>query len=146
MHRTGVLESSAPRHESPPDAQPFSANTMTITPTPPVFDEAGLVKRMGDDHALTRLILDGFVTDIPHQLDALREYLDAGDVYGAERKAHAIKGASGTVSAEALRATAAEVEAFVKTGHLAAAKARLDTLDARFAAFHAALRQAGYVV
>jgi len=42
---------------------------------------------------LARTVVDGFLEDVPRQIEALRNYLGAGDAQGAFRQAHTIKGA-----------------------------------------------------
>jgi len=97
-----------------------------------VFDRAALLERLMGDEELARTILDGFLRDIPRQIQALREYLDAGNVPGAERQARAIKGASANVGGEALRAVAHEMEMAGKAGYLAAVRAHMAGLEAEF--------------
>jgi HPt (histidine-containing phosphotransfer) domain-containing protein len=86
---------------------------------------------MGDEQ-LAQTILDGFVEDIPRQIQALRDFLAAGNAPGAERQAHTIKGASATVGAEALRAVALEMEMAGKAGDLEAIRSRMADLEAQF--------------
>ncbi len=72
----------------------------------PVFDVAGMMARLMDDEELARIVVDGFLEDVPRQIEALRGCLVAGDAPGAIRQAHTIKGASANVGGEALRAVA----------------------------------------
>jgi len=97
-----------------------------------VFDRAGMLERMMGDEDLARMILDGFLQDIPRQIRALRDFLDAANAPGAERQAHTIKGASASVGGEALRAVAHEMEKAGKAGDLAAVRARMVDLQAQF--------------
>ncbi len=97
-----------------------------------VWDRAGMLKRLMDDEELAGTILQGFLEDIPRQIDALRDYLEAGDIAGAELQAHSIKGASANVGAEHLRAVALELEQAGKNGDLESIKMRMDELGATF--------------
>jgi PAS domain S-box-containing protein len=97
-----------------------------------VFDRAGLMARLMDDEDLARTIAEGFLEDIPRQIEALRGYLEAGDAAGAQRQTHTIKGASANVGGEALRALAFEMERAGKAGDLDAVKAHLAELEMQF--------------
>jgi CheY-like chemotaxis protein/HPt (histidine-containing phosphotransfer) domain-containing protein len=99
----------------------------------PVFDKAGMIARMMDDEDLARTVVGGFLGDIPRQIKALQDFLKTGDVPGAERQAHTIKGASANVGGEALRAVAFEMEKAAKAGDLESVAARLPELDNHFA-------------
>ena len=59
---------------------------------------------------MTAIILNAFLVDIPLQIQSLKTFLKAGDVRGAERQAHTIKGASANVGAERLHSVAFEME------------------------------------
>jgi len=105
-----------------------------------VFDRAALLERLMGDEELAGTIVDGFLRDIPRQIQALRKFLDAANASGAERQAHTIKGASANVGGEALRAVAHEMEKAGKAGDLAAVKARMADLEAQFEALKDAMR------
>jgi HPt (histidine-containing phosphotransfer) domain-containing protein len=97
-----------------------------------VFDKTGMMARLMDDEDLARTVAEGFLEDIPRQIEALRGYLEAGDAPGAGRQAHTIKGASANVGGEALREVAAEMEKAGKDGDLDAIKARMADLEVQF--------------
>ena len=109
----------------PEEAGPVSAKE----PEVPVFDKAGMMARLMDDEDLARTVVEGFLEDIPKQIEALKGYLEAGDAARAERQAHTIKGASANVGGEALRAVAFEMEKAGKTGDLESVTARLPELE-----------------
>jgi HPt (histidine-containing phosphotransfer) domain-containing protein len=94
---------------------------------------AGMLERLMGDEELAETIAQGFLADIPRQIEALRNYLEAGDAAGAERQAHTIKGASANVGGERLRALAFEMEKAGKAGDLESIKTRMDELAATFA-------------
>jgi HPt (histidine-containing phosphotransfer) domain-containing protein len=97
-----------------------------------IFDRAGLMARLMDDQDLARIVIEGFLEDVPRQIEALRGYLEAGDAPGAERQAHTVKGASANVGGECLREVAFEMEKAGKAGDLAAIKARMAGLETEF--------------
>ena len=91
-----------------------------------------MISRLMDDRDLARAVAEGFLEDIPRQIEAPRGYLEAGDARGAGSQAHKIKGASANVGGEALRAVAFEMEMAGKAEDLAAVKARMTDLEAQF--------------
>jgi CheY-like chemotaxis protein/HPt (histidine-containing phosphotransfer) domain-containing protein len=101
--------------------------------TKPIFDKAVMLRRMMNDDELVRLIISGFLDDIPLQIQALKDYLKVGDATGAERQAHTIKGASANVSAELLREVAFEMEKSGKFGDLDAMRKSMGELELQFA-------------
>lgn len=93
----------------------------SMPPTSPlVFDHAGILRRLLGDEALVKNVIDCFLVDLPRLLEQLRSCLDAGDVSGATRAAHSIRGASANVGGEALRAVALELERAIASGEVAA--------------------------
>ncbi|MBM9537811.1 response regulator [Desulfobulbus alkaliphilus] len=104
-----------------------------------IWDRAAMLERLMGDEDLAEVILQGFITDMPRQIKALKGYLEAGDVAGAERQAHTIMGAAGNVGAEALRALAFELEQAGRAGDLERIKTRMDELAASFAALQQAM-------
>ncbi len=104
-------------------------------PSSLIWDRAAMLELMMGDEELTRIILQGFLADMPKQIEALHGYLESGDAAGAERQAHTIKGAAANVCGEVLRALALELEQAGKAGELNSMKARLDELKQKFAAF-----------
>jgi CheY-like chemotaxis protein len=126
-----------------PSLNPNAAETKIVTPPdtlheqaadnqPLVFDKAALTQRLMGDEELAQVVLAGFLEDIPLQIQALKDFLDRGDITGVERQAHTIKGASANIGAEALRALAFELEKSGKTGDLAGIQERMGDLEAEF--------------
>ena len=104
-----------------------------------MFDKAGMMERLMDDEDLARTVVEGYLDDMPRQIEALRGYLKAGDAANTERQAHTIKGASVAVGGEALCALAFEMEKAAKAGDLESVTARLPELDSQFALLKEAL-------
>ncbi len=83
---------------------------------PPIFDRAKLLERlMGDSHILTT-VLDGFIDDIPRQINQLATLIENGQMDDARIRVHGIKGASATVCAERMSAQCAQMEQLAKQG------------------------------
>jgi PAS domain S-box-containing protein len=100
--------------------------------SPVVWDRAGMLDRIMGDLRLARLLMDGFLGDMPLQFTLLREALASGDASRVERQAHKIKGAAANVGCEALRALALELEQLARQGLLDAGESRLAALDTAF--------------
>jgi HPt (histidine-containing phosphotransfer) domain-containing protein len=97
-----------------------------------VFDKIALMQRLMGDEDLARVVIAGFLDDIPLQIQKLKDYLEAGDITGAERQAHTIKGASANIGGEALRAIAFEMEKSGKSGDLDAIRKCTSELEVQF--------------
>ena len=97
-----------------------------------IFDRAGMMERLMNDEDLVRMIVEGFLGDIPRQMEVLRGCLDAGDRLGAERQAHTIKGAAANVGGNDLCAVAFEIEKAAEAGDLKAAGEHLPELESAF--------------
>jgi CheY-like chemotaxis protein/HPt (histidine-containing phosphotransfer) domain-containing protein len=101
-------------------------------PELPVWDQQGLQKRLLEDEDLVKIVILGFLDDIPRQIKALRQSLEnhAGSEF--QLQVHAIKGAAANVGGERLREIAQVVESEAKAGNLAAAGALLAKLEEQF--------------
>jgi len=55
-------------------------------------------------------LLSDFERDLPERVDQVAEHIHRGEAQAASEMAHALKGAAGTVTAEFVRALAAEIE------------------------------------
>lgn len=110
----------------------FDAPPRAFADRAAIFNRTALLERLLGDEELTRMILQKFLADIPRQIETLRRCLDAGDAAGAERQAHTIKGAAGSIGGEALQVLAAELEQACKVRDLEHVKRRLDELSVGF--------------
>jgi PAS domain S-box-containing protein len=118
-----------------------SADVSIVESQALIFDKAGMLARLMDDEDLARTVVEGFLNDIPRQIEVLRGYLETGDAQGAERQAHTIKGASATVGGEALRAVAFEMEKVGKEKNLDKLTMLLPKLEREFDRLREALQQ-----
>ena len=127
-------EGGGVKEETPSASQsartPHSSNLAHRSP--PVFDRAALLTRLMDDEELVETILQGFLEDMPRQLETLRHCLEAGDAAGVARQTHSIKGAAANVGCEALRALAFELEKAGRTGSVESLKPRFDEVAEAF--------------
>jgi PAS domain S-box-containing protein len=95
------------------------------------FDRSALEKRLMGDSGLVRTVLEGFLLDMPQELDALERALGAANLEESTRLAHAIKGAAANVTGETLRQAAAEMERMGREGRLDAMQAGFSDLRTR---------------
>ena len=127
---------------SPPrKAELAAALAATHEDAIPVFDRAALLDRVMDDEEIARVVIAGFLGDIPGQIEQLKGYAAAGDTQQVEQQAHRIKGAAATVGGEALSALAAALEQAGSAGDVALISARVAELDAQFAALKGAMQK-----
>ncbi len=77
---------------------------------PSIFDRDNLLERMMGDVETAEMIIEIFLDDIPMQLDALKQSMEAMDITTMKRVAHTIKGAAANVGGNALKETAAQIE------------------------------------
>ena len=99
---------------------------------PVVFDQAGMMERLMEDKELARKLTEAFLEDIPKRLNTLRQFIEQGDVKGAERLTHTIKGASASVGGDAFTSLAALMEKDARGGDLSAVKDRMNDLEFEF--------------
>jgi CheY-like chemotaxis protein/HPt (histidine-containing phosphotransfer) domain-containing protein len=127
-------ETSTPTSTPTPTPTPMPTPTPTAPPDgPPIFDRAGMLERMAGDEELVALVLETFRSDTPQQLAVLLRCATSGDLDGARRQAHSIKGASSNVGGEAVRSAAFEVEKAGRAGDLPGLRRLLPELEAQVA-------------
>jgi len=96
------------------------------------FDAGAFVDRVSGNEKLARRVAGRFLEDMPGQLAALAQALDAADGETARRAAHSVKGAAANVSAEQVRKVAAKLEELSRAGDFESANRLLRELDASF--------------
>lgn len=96
------------------------------------IDVAALLGRCLNDASFVAATLSSFVSTVPKHIEELIAALQKADSETAVREAHSIKGAAGMITAETVRAIAAEIEALGKVDQLQDAIDRLDDLRAEF--------------
>jgi len=83
-----------------------------------VFDQAGLLDRIGGDQEFLVIFVDKFIESTSDLMLGLAGAIEQGDRSSIHLQAHSIKGAAASIGAEAMRAIAAEMEAQAKAGRL----------------------------
>ena len=94
-----------------------------------------------DDEDLAQIVIEGFLIDIPQQIQILKDCLECSDAEGAHRQAHTIKGAAANISGEALRRVAFEMEKYGKNGDLSAIQIHMIELEQQFEYLSKALKE-----
>ena len=79
-----------------------------------LFDKKNLLERLEGDEALYQELIQGFLSDIPVQINKLEKAIVFDDLNTAERLAHTLKGAFSNVGAQLLQKNATELETFIK--------------------------------
>ena len=80
------------------------------------IDTASALKRTGDNRKRYETLLRRFAQQQVGTVDGIRKALSLGDAATAERAAHSLKGAAGTLGATTLSEAAARAETAIKTG------------------------------
>lgn len=82
----------------------------------PLLSMEETLERMSGDRELLASLFQLFTSDAPKKLGRMTECAAEGDLFGVERTAHSLKGASATVGATLLCELAAETERAAKAG------------------------------
>ena len=115
--------------------------SMATRPGTMVLDLQSLKRRVFDDDALVREVLDAFVEDIPEEVQRLEQALASRELETASRQAHTIKGASANVEAGEMREFALQIEQAAKGGSVEKARSLLMELKEALARFREAVGQ-----
>jgi len=138
-----VLDACAPS-ESSPGLPARSGDTMGEAPAEEViFDRDGFLNRAMGDESLARKLMNGFLADVPVQIEKLKAAIDAGDSRLGGQQAHGIKGAAANLGGMALQGVAFSMELAGKAGDLEALRILLPDLQKRFAVLKDAMENGG---
>jgi CheY-like chemotaxis protein len=97
-----------------------------------ILDAHTLMSMVDGDRQLLDEMVRLFREDVPRQIERVTSALARNDLVAASRAAHALKGASGQMSARELATVAREVERAVQAGDIAAARMAADNLSHAF--------------
>jgi len=76
----------------------------------PIFDKKALLERLDGDEALYQELVEGFMADIPIQINKIEKALDFDDMSIAGQLAHTMKGAFSNLGAQLLQNIAKDLE------------------------------------
>jgi signal transduction histidine kinase/DNA-binding response OmpR family regulator/HPt (histidine-containing phosphotransfer) domain-containing protein len=119
---------------APPAAAPAATE-------PPVWDEEEILAVVGGDREMLGSLVGLFLADLPRWLAEMEQALAQGEAMRLSQTAHALKGASANLRAEALCQAARRLEGLAKAGDLAAAAGALAALDEQAARLREALAE-----
>ncbi len=100
-----------------------------------VFDRQDMVEKLSGDEEMVDTLVGYFVEDVPNQIDAIKQALDAGDLKQVRFAAHTIKGAAGNICAPGMQKHAAEIEKASKANDMETSKSGFEFLCEEFEKF-----------
>ena len=103
--------------------------------TPPIYDRAGLLERLGGAEALIPKFMGMFHHGITLSLDSLELAISTSDTEGLRVASHTIKGSCGNIGAMQMRETAVAIEASAKSGDISGAPEGLALLKRQLEEF-----------
>jgi HPt (histidine-containing phosphotransfer) domain-containing protein len=110
-------------------ATPAAAKTNEPQGSPLLFDETELLANLDGDVDILKSILNAALTEIPKELDMLKEYCGGEDIQAIRRQAHNIKGMAANLCLPALRDIAYQMETAAKNGDGVSARELLPALE-----------------
>jgi two-component system sensor histidine kinase/response regulator len=114
IHRADGNGRIARGHGSAPSANSHASDTPLDIQG---IDVRSGLKRTGGNRQRYEALLRKFAEQQAATVDSMKAALAIGDAAAAERAAHSLKGAAGTLGAASLSETAAEAETAIKTGY-----------------------------
>jgi len=106
---------------------------------PPVFDRRVLTERLMGDKDLTNKVLDGYLFDMPRQIQTLSQALETGGLEQAGLQAHNMAGASASVGGTALSQALFDIEQAANARDLEAIRAGFKAINRQFFEFQEAV-------
>ncbi|MBN2841580.1 MAG: Hpt domain-containing protein, partial [Sedimentisphaerales bacterium] len=106
-----------------------------------VYDRQKFLERVMNDEELAAVIIEGFLKDIPVQIEKLRNYIEAGLAEKAGRQAHTIKGAAANVSGQAMSLVCLAMEKAGADGKLDQLRENLPILIKEFESIKSAMQE-----
>jgi HPt (histidine-containing phosphotransfer) domain-containing protein len=82
----------------------------------PIWNVAELLERVDNDQELLRELLTIFKEDFPQSFQSLKSAVSSGDLKGASRLSHTLKGMLSSLGATRAAAAASELEALSSAG------------------------------
>ncbi|HUV63472.1 MAG TPA: response regulator [Sedimentisphaerales bacterium] len=110
-------DEALPQETAPASAPGGSADSAEGPLNVPGIDVASALKRTGGNRMRYETLLRRFAHQQANAIEAIRHSLSSGDAAMAERTAHSLKGAAGTLGAMAVSDAAAKAETAIRDGH-----------------------------
>jgi HPt (histidine-containing phosphotransfer) domain-containing protein len=101
----------------------------------PVFDRTGLLETVGGDEDVLKELVQLFLEEMPHEIEAFAGTITRGDLPAASRMAHKLKGTSRNMRAIAIGEAFAQLEEVIKAGDEGEIKNLLSRVKVGFSEF-----------
>ncbi len=98
----------------------------------PVFNQERFMERLMGDTELAVSVIEGFLCDMPLQIEKLKQYIEQEDIEQVTRQAHTIKGAAANVGGELLRTVGLSMEVAGSQGDMDILQERVPFLESEF--------------
>ena len=115
--------------------------TPADTPAPAVFDQAGLLSRMGGNQTAAARLAAVYLAHVDAQCSALRLAVDQSRWDDAQRHAHTLKGGAASIGGAGVRHAAEQAERIAESGDGPGLRLALDLLGDEIEKLKAALRR-----
>jgi two-component system, sensor histidine kinase and response regulator len=128
---------------SGPDKAKMAPIVANKTTEPMDFDRANLSERLSGDEELASVVIGSFVKETQGQLATLGQALDRADIHEAQRIAHSIKGAAGSIACFRLQDIAQRAESACRDGRIEDARVANVEFHPAFVKAEIAFRKSG---
>jgi two-component system, sensor histidine kinase and response regulator len=144
LHRVPATGKAAGTSPGTDIVKTASAAVVPLSAIEPAdFNLSDLLDRLSGDQQLATVVVSSFINELQGQLTAFEQALASPDVREAQRLAHSIKGASGSVACPRLQGIARYAEHACREGRLDDARTAGTEFIAAFAKAESAFREAG---
>ena len=107
-----------------------------------IFDREGFLKRIMGDVDVARTLAEGFLEDMPAQIEQLKTAIATGDIRLAGQQAHRIKGAASNVGGVAVQGVASSMERAGKAADVKTLGSLMPRLEEQFEALRESIKKA----
>ena len=118
-----------------PLAAPTERQAPNTSANDTVFKSERFLELMDNDHSLALTLVQMFITNLPGDLDKLRQALAGGDTGEVRAAAHFIKGAAANLFAVGINAVAFQIEQAVLNHQIERARELMPELESAWLAF-----------
>ena len=123
------------------NSQDASAAVSPMAGKQVIWNKEALVERMMQDTQLAQIIVEGFLLDMPKQINLLKSYGEEGNLNLLERQAHMIKGAAANIGGDTLMALAAKLEEEAKQGDMKSIAGLVSALEQAYGDLEVAMQE-----
>jgi CheY-like chemotaxis protein/HPt (histidine-containing phosphotransfer) domain-containing protein len=106
-----------------------------------IFDQENFKERLMGDQQLAQKIINGFLEDMPRQINQLKKVVMKKDIDASAYQAHKIKGAAGNICGDAFREIAYQMEKAGKNRDMDAIETLMPILEKKYNQLAKAIRE-----